>query len=69
MVWESVKIAAAQAALVKMEKFRVLDYFSNSDLELREKIVPKQGRNFIVLPKYLVEVRLDPLVEANFHGA
>lgn len=68
MIREAIQIAATKPTPIKMEIPGVFDGFLDSDLKLREKILPKLMRNAVVLPQDLVQVPLNSPVELSFHG-
>jgi hypothetical protein len=68
MVRKSFQIAAPKSATVKMEALGILGDPTDTNLKFREEIIAQLSRSVRVLFQDFVQVRLDPLVESNFHG-
>ena len=69
MVGETIQITASKSALIEVEEAGILNGFSDTDVKLREEVVPKLVRNLIILSQNLIQVRLNSLVKSSFHGA
>ena len=68
VIRKALEITAPKSAPIKMEAPWVFDNSTNFDLKFREEILAELNRNIRVLLQDLVQVRLHPLVESNFHG-
>ena len=51
---KAIEITAPQSAPIKMETPRVFGDLTDSDLKLREEVLPKLARNLIVFPQDFV---------------
>ncbi len=69
VVRESLQAAAAQSALIKVEKPRIRFDLLQRNLELRKEIFTELGRYFVVFVENAVQVCLGPLVEPSFHDS
>ena len=67
MVREAVKITATESAAIEVEDPRILKRLLNTQLEFHKEIVPELAGYFVVLAQDLGQIRLDALVELNFH--
>ncbi len=68
VIRKALEITAPKSTAIKMEAAWVFGNSTNSDLKFCEEILTESNRNIRVLLHDLVQVRLNPLVESNFHG-
>ena len=68
VIRKALEIAPPKSAPIKMEALGILGNPPDSDLKFRIEVLAKLIRHFAVLPQNLVQIRLNPPVESNFHG-
>jgi hypothetical protein len=69
VIGKALEITAPKSAPIKMEAPGIFSNPADSDLKFREEILTELNRNIRVHFQDLVQIRLNPLVESNFHRA